>query len=384
MSTDFVYMDHAASTPMDDAVIQTMLPYLGTAFYNPSATYGPARAVAAELEAARADIAHWLGSRPSEIVFVAGGTEGNNLAIHGVMRAAQQADPLANVVTTAIEHDAVRKPAAAYSYKECAVNASGFVDMEQLASLIDGHTGLVSVMHANNEIGTIQSLRDVSEIVRAERERRRADGNTLPIYVHTDACQAANYLDIHVSRLGVDLMTLNGGKIYGPKQSGVLFVRGGIALQPLISGGGQESGLRSGTENVAAAIGLARALDIAQRMRNDEARRLQSLQRLFVAELGRTMPSVSVNGSLKRRLPNNVHITVPGTDNERLLIRLEAHGVLAAAGSACSASSQEPSHVLEAIGLADEDARASIRFSMGRSTDEAAVRSAVKALAEIA
>lgn len=378
------YFDHAAATAVDEQVLQAMLPFMSAAFYNPSATYGPARQVSAELESARARVAHWLGARPSEIIFTAGGTESDNLAIHGVMGTALRSDPSANLVVTAIEHDAVLRPADKYETRVVPVDGQAMVRTSELAAAIDGHTALVSVMYANNEVGTIQPLRDVAAAVSAERDRRRVSGNPLPIYLHTDACQAANYLDLHTARLGVDLMTLNGGKIYGPKQSGVLYVRGGLELQPLIHGGGQESGLRSGTENVAAAIGLATALDLVQAERQEEVRRLQALQRLFVNEVTARIPSAKVNGSLKKRLPNNVHLTLPGTDNERVLVKLEAAGVLAAAGSACSASNQEPSHVLRAIGLSDEEAQASLRFSMGRATDEAAVRAAVDALAGLA
>jgi cysteine desulfurase len=189
---------------------------------------------------------------------------------------------------------------------------------------------------------------------------------------------------LHTSRLGVDLMTLNGGKIYGPKQSGVLYVRGGIELAPLVYGGGQESGVRSGTENVAADIGLAVALDLVQSRRHDEVHRLQGLQKLFASLLAEQLPQVVINGSSKKRLPNNIHLTLPGSDNERVLYELEAKGILAAAGSACSASDEEPSHVLRAMGLSDQDAQASLRFTMGLQTDEAAVRQAIVALCDIA
>ncbi len=378
------YFDHAAATAMDERVVQAMLPFMSATFYNPSATYGPARQVSAELELARARVAHWLGARPSEVIFTAGGTESDNLAIHGVMATALRSDPSANLVVTAIEHDAVLRPADKYEVHIAPADSQGMVKVSELAASIDGHTALVSVMYANNEVGTIQPLRDVAAVVSAERDRRRAAGNPLPIYLHTDACQAANYLDLHTARLGVDLMTLNGGKIYGPKQSGVLYVRGGLELQPTIHGGGQESGLRSGTENVAAAIGLAAALDLVQAERQGEVHRLQALQRLFINEISVRIPAAKINGSLKKRLPNNVHLTLPGTDNERVLVKLEAAGILAAAGSACSASSQEPSHVLRAIGLSDDEAQASLRFSTGRATDEAAVRAAVDALVSLA
>lgn len=400
------YFDYAAATPMDDTVLQAMQPFFAEKFYNPSATYAPGRAAAEDLQSARVRVAHWLGCRPSEVVFTAGGTEANNLAVHGVMRQlagssgskskADAADSAgtgpaagdsptspANLVVSAIEHDAVLHPAAEYEVRTAEVLAQGMVDLASLASKIDGSTVLVSVMYANNEIGSIQPIREVAALVAEIRQQRRKSGNALPIYLHTDACQAANYLDLHTARLGVDMMTLNGGKIYGPKQSGVLYVKAGLVLKPLIQGGGQENGMRSGTENVAACVGFAQALDVAQTMRHDETRRMQELQRVFIQQLRDRVPQAAINGTQKKRLPNNIHLTLPGHDNERLLLQLESKGILAAVGSACSASSGEPSHVLRAIGLSDDDARASLRFSLGRTTDAEAVGRAVAALAEL-
>ena len=372
-----IYLDYAAATPVDADVLVTMQPYFSQQFYNPSATYAVAQAVHKDLEAARAVVAHWLGAHSSEVVFTAGGSEANNLAIHGLMRQY----PDANIVVSAIEHDSVLEAAHQYDCREVAVKADGTLDLEDLEKLIDDHTLLVSVMYANNEVGTIQPIKDISQVVAAKRSARSSN---MPLYLHTDACQAANYLDLHVARLGVDLMTLNGGKIYGPKQSGALYVKGGIKLQPLVYGGGQERGLRSGTENVAGAIGFSRALDSTQTMRHDEVARLQSLQQQFLNMLSDSLPTAVVNGAHKRRLPNNVHLTLPGHDNERLLLQLEAQGILAAAGSACSASNEEPSHVLRAMGLSDADAQASLRFTMGRHTTSEDVARTVQALVALA
>lgn len=374
-----IYLDHAATTPLDDAVFAAMQPYLTGRFYNPSAMYGAARDVKKDIEAARARVAHWFGARPSEIVFTAGGTEANNMAIHGVM----QKYPGANLIVSAIEHDAVLEPAERYERKVAPVGPDGMLDVEELRRLIDDRTVLVSVMYANNEIGTIEPIHRIGQLLDEIRGLRKKAGNDLPLYLHTDACQAAAYLDLHVSRLGVDLMTINGSKIYGPKQCGALYVRAGLVLEPLVYGGGQERGFRSGTENVANIIGLAVALDLVQSRRAEEVKRLQELQRLFVSLLAQKLPIVTINGSFKHRLPNNVHVTFPGQDNERLMMLLDEHGILAAAGSACSASSEEPSHVLRAIGLSEEDTRASLRFTMGRVTDRAVVEYTVETLAHI-
>jgi cysteine desulfurase len=377
MTKHAIYLDYAAATPLDPTVLQMMQPYFADNFYNPSATYSAARGVQKAVSAARSQVAHWLGARPSEIIFTAGGTEANNLAIHGVMRQF----PKGNIVVSAIEHDSVLQPAHGYDCRKAAVQPDGRLDLDDLRRNIDENTVLVSVMYANNEIGTIQPIREVAKIIAEIRSQRRKESNPLPLYLHTDACQAANYLDLHVARLGADLMTINGGKIYGPKQSGVLYVKAGLTLQPLIEGGGQERGLRSGTENVAAIIGLAAALDQVQTDRQQEAKRLQVLQLEFFNMLEHALPAAVINGSRRYRLPNNVHLTIPGQDNERLLIQLDEAGIMAAAGSACSASSQTPSQVLRAISLSDADARASVRFTLGRPTDTAAIQMAVQTLA---
>lgn len=386
-----IYLDHAAATPLDSTAAAAMQPFLADQFYNPSATYMAAQQVRQALEQARADAAMQLGARPSEIIFTAGGTESDNLAITGLIQqfaspdGARGADdmPGANVVVSAIEHDAVLEPAQQFAHAVAGVDAKGIVDLDDLRAKINDQTVLVSVMYANNEVGSIQPIRQIGQLVHAVREERRVAGNQLPLYLHTDACQAANYLDLQVARLGVDLMTLNGGKIYGPKQSGILYVSSRVQLQPIIRGGGQERNLRSGTENVAACIGFAKALQLSQAARHDEAKRLGDLQQLAFRLIAEKLPQAVINGSQKHRLPNNIHLTLPGQDNERLLVQLDERGILAAAGSACSASDDEPSHVLRAMGLSDVEAQASLRLTMGRSTTESDVRTLVDTLADL-
>lgn len=374
-----IYLDYAAATPLDDRVLAAMRPYFTDQFHNPSAHYQASRDTRESLETGRAKTAHWLGARPSEIIFTAGGTEANNLAIHGIMRRF----PTANVVVSAIEHESVLAPAARYAYREAGVGPDGRIDLAGLERKIDDQTVLVSCMYANNEIGTVQPIREINRLLAAIRAERLKTGNQLPLLLHSDACQAANYLDLHVARLGVDLLTLNGGKIYGPKQSGCLYVKAGVELTPLVDGGGQERGLRSGTENVAAVIGFAEALDIAQAARRDEAMRMQALQKQFIDGIENKLPQAIINGSRKYRLPNNIHVTLAGQDNERLLIELDEMGVMAAAGSACSASSEESSHVLHALGLDDEAARASLRFTLGRGTSEWQIDETLKILKQL-
>jgi cysteine desulfurase len=374
-----IYMDYAAATPLDDDVLAAMRPFFAADFYNPSATYLAGRHASDELDKARATVAQCLGARASEIVFTAGGTEANNLAIRGVM----ERFPDGHVVVSAIEHDSVLKPAEKYSHSLAPVDRQASVDLKKLAKLIRDNTVLVSVMFANNEVGTIQPLKEISQLVAGVRQERLEKGNQIPLYLHTDACQAGNYLDLHVSRLGIDLMTINGGKLYGPKQSGALYVKAGIRLEPIIYGGGQEYGLRSGTENVAGAVGLAAALEAAQAVRKDEAERVGQLQKQFIKLLEEQVPEAVVNGSRHQRLPNNVHLTLPGRDNERLMMQLDEKGIICAVGSACSASNDEPSHVLKARGLSDKEARASLRFTLGRQTTLEDIETTVRTLADL-
>ncbi len=374
-----IYLDYAAATPMDPMVYDAMQPYFTEKFYNPSATYMAAIEVRRDLEAARASVAGILGARPSEIIFTAGGTEANNLVIRGVL----EQFPGCRMIASAIEHESVLKTAHHYGCKEAPVDAKGIISLPELLKLIDDQTVLVSVMYANNEVGSIQPIHELGQAIEVIRRERMRAGNELPLYLHTDAAQAATYLDIHAARLGADFITLNGGKIYGPKQFGVLFAKAGVRFSPQILGGGQERGLRSGTENVAGAIGFAKALELVQKRRRAEGVRLQGLQKLFIDLLEEAVPGVIVNGSLKHRLPNNVHITLPGTDNERILIQLDEAGILCAAGSACSASNEEPSHVLRTMGISQTDAQSSLRFSMGRQTTEDDVRRTVATLASL-
>lgn len=377
--TQYIYLDHAAATPIDEVVVQAMQPYFTQDFYNPSATYLPAVKIKQILEQARTKVAFWLGVKPSEIVLTAGASEANNLAIQGLMKHY----PEANLVYGAIEHESVIEPSKLFNSREVSVKPDGRIDMDDLKQKIDEKTVLISVMQANNEIGTIEPLHDIAKLIEQIKDQRRQSNNSLPLFFHTDATQAANYLDLHANRLGVDLMSLNGGKIYGPKQTGVLYVKSGINLEPLIYGGGQERGLRSGTENVAGFYGLATALDIVQTSRHEESERLAILQANFIDLLQKNSPHIQINGSLKYRLPNNIHIILPGKDNERMLLELEKQAILAAAGSACSASSEEPSHVLKAINKTDDQAQSSLRLTMGRTTSIEDVKKTVQAISNL-
>jgi len=379
MSKQFVYMDYAAATPMDPAVVAAMQPYFTDIFYNPSAMYLAAKQAARDVGQARTNIASILGCKPSEIIFTAGGTEANNLAISGIMKQY----PGSEVVVSAIEHESVLQSAEQYKTTLATVDKYGLVDLVALKRAISDKTVLVSIMYANNEVGTIQPIRQIAEMINELQQNRKKDNNNLPLFLHTDACQAPAYLDIHTSRLGVDMMTLNAGKIYGPKQCGLLFVRTGMVVQPQILGGGQERNMRSGTENVAAVVGMAKALELVQQNRKNEVVGMQQLHQLFIKELTAKIPQAIINGSTKQRLPNNIHLTLPGHDNERLMMELDERGIACAVGSACSASNEEPSHVLAAMGLTVDDIQASLRFTMGKHTTQNDIKTVVDTLAAV-
>ena len=374
-----IYLDHAAATPLDPEVYEAMKPYFSEQFYNPSATYNAARATRKTLDEARHRVAGVLGARPGEIVFTAGATEANNLAIHGVI----SKFPGSKILVSAIEHDSVLKAAKQHKHTILSVDPKGRVDLAKLKSeLQDDTVVLVSIMYANNEIGTVQDMRAVGKVVEEAKKSRSSRGVSLPLYLHTDAAQAPNCLPIQPKRMHVDLMSLNGGKIYGPKQSGVLFVASGTQLSPIIFGGGQEYGLRSGTENVPGIVGFSLALEKAARLRPAETLRLAELKTLLCKELLAASPDVQLTVA-EDALHNLIHITVAGRDNERLMMELDERGIECAVGSACSASNEEPSHVLRAIGMTDAQAQTSLRFTMGRSTTQADVKKVGKMMKEI-
>lgn len=374
-----IYLDYAAATPLDSRVFKAMEPYFSDKFYNPSALYLASKDIKQDIGQARQKVAQIIGAKPAEVIFTAGGTEANNIAISGVMEQL----PEGEIITSAIEHESVLEPASKYKNKQIYPDEKGIIKPADIAKAISNNTVLVSIMLANNELGTIQHIKDISELIEAERKTRQKQGNKMPIYLHTDAAQAPVYLPVLVNKLGVDLMTLNGGKIYGPKQSGILYVKTGVKLKPVIGGGGQERGIRSGTENVPAIMGFAKALSLVQAERTQTHKKMTELQRHFFKLLQEKLPKAVINGSKKHRLPNNVHITLPGYDNERVMMELDEKGIMCATGSACSASNDEPSHVLSAIGLSDKDARSSLRFTMGKNTTKADVDKVVDLLTGI-
>lgn len=358
-----VYLDYAAATPMAKSVHLAMEPYFSERFHNPSALYLSGRGVKADLEAARSDVARELGARPAEIVFVAGGTEANNLAIRGIMEKHK-----GKMLISSVEHESVRAASERYKISEITVDSRGVINLETLRSAIDDETVLLSVIYASNEMGSVQPIAEIGELVAEIRRERKKRGLDSPLFFHTDAAQAANYLGINPSRLGVDLMSLNGGKIYGPKASGVLYVRAGVTLESQILGGGQEFGLRSGTENVPASIGFAEALKQVRAKSKSESARLSVLRDALRDDLEAKIPGIVFHGHKTRRLPNNLSFAIPGFDNETLMMQLDELGYQVATGSACSAQKTEASHVLLSMGVSEAEARSTLRVSLGQAT----------------
>lgn len=382
LSKKIIYLDYAATTPVDPQVVKSMQPYWTNSFANPSALYQLGRETNKAISIARESIAKILNAKPSEIIFTAGGTESNNIAILGVAQAYQkQYGKAGHIITTAIEHhsvlhttDALKKWGWKISYAP--VDTEGFVNIKDLKKLVKNNTALVSIMYANNEIGTIQPIAEIGKWLTG-LNKARTQKNKNKILLHTDACQAAGALSLNTQDLKVDLLTLNGSKVYGPKQTGVLFVKSGVNLAPVIHGGGQERDLRSGTENVPGIIGLAKALQLVTQNQKKENLRLIGLREYFNDRLLKKVKGITVNGpSLVsnhefNRLPNNLNLTIDGVEGEALMLYLDAAGIQVATGSACTTTSEEPSHVLVAIGVSRSKAYNSIRITLGKQTTKA-------------
>ena len=358
-----IYLDHAATTPTDPRVVEAMLPFLTEVWGNASSIYSEAREARKGLDTARRAVASVLGARPVEIIFTSGGTESDNLALRGVAHGARRRGN--HVITTAIEHHAVlheaeRLEQEGFRVTYLPVDREGFVDLAALERALDGETTLVSVMYANNEVGAIQPIAEVVRIVK-ERDPH--------IAVHTDAIQAAGYLDIDVEELGVDLLSLAGHKIYGPKGVGALYVRTRTPFLPQTLGGSQEKGRRAGTENVAAAVGMAAALRLAAEERAERSAHARSLRDRLLAELPRRIEGVRMTGpqDLDRRLPNSVSCCFERVEGEAVLLQLDLQGISASSGSACTTASLEPSHVLLAMGVRHDLARGSLRLTLGNA-----------------
>jgi len=369
---DPIYLDHAATTATRPEVREAMLPYLGERFGNPSSVHRWGRQARAALDDARARLAALIGARASEIVFTRGGTEADNLAVFGRVRCGRGAP----VVCSAIEHKAVlaaaRAAVDAPSLRILPVSGAGVVDESALADALEPRPCLVSIMWVNNEIGTIQPIERIAE---------RCVEAGAPF--HTDGIQAFGKLPVRVDRTPISLLSLSAHKFGGPKGVGALYIRRGTAVAPVVHGGGQERGLRSGTEDVAGAVGMAVAAEIAERERDDTMRRLAVLQERLERGLREEISDVVVHGADAERVPTITNISVPGTDAEALLLSLDLEGIAASSGSACSSGAFDASPVLSAMGLPPELARTSLRLSMGHHTTEAEIERVLEILPRV-
>ncbi len=359
-----IYLDHAATTPTDPRVVAAMLPYLTSAWGNPSSIYAEAREARKGLDAARRTVAGVLACKPNEVVFTSGGTESDNAAIRGVAMAARAAGRGAGIITTQIEHHAVLYTCEAlgregFRVTYLPVSGEGFVDLDGLRGALDDETVLVSIMYANNEVGAVQPIAEAVRIVKERNPR---------IAFHTDAVQAAGALDLSADALGVDLLSIAAHKIYGPKGAGALFVRGRTPFMPQTVGGSQERDRRAGTENVAAAVGLATALRLAYDDIDAQNAHLVLMRDRLLEELPRRVPDCIITGPEEpaQRLPNCASFAFEHVEGESVLLQLDLQGIAASSGSACTTASLEPSHVLVAMGVAESYLRGSLRLTLGR------------------
>jgi cysteine desulfurase len=371
-----VYLDFNATTPVEPEVLEAMLPYFSAEFGNAASIHTPGQTARAAVETAREQVAALVGARAQEIVFTSGGTESDNHAIFGVIAqpilAVSNRETRKHIITTAIEHEAVLNACQALEKEGVAVtylpvDRNGLIDIERLRAAIQPETVLITVMHANNELGTVQPLEEIGRIAK-ERD----------IYFHTDAVQSAGKLAIDVNALQVDLLSLSGHKFYAPKGVGALYIRGGTRLRQLLYGGHHQRGFRPGTENVAGIVGLGKAAEVAHKSLPEDARRISALRDEFQLGLLQHVPQSHVNGGAAPRTPNTTNLVFPGLEGEALLIALDLKGLACSTGAACSSGAVEPSHVLTAIGLAPEEARASLRFSLGRHTTKKEIEFALQ------
>ena len=367
-----IYLDHAATTPTRPEVLKAMLPYFADSFGNPSSIYSYGQEARGAVEDARIKVAELIGARSEEIIFTSGGTEADNFALKGIAYASERQGN--HIITTSIEHHAVLEVCEFLEKRglkiTCLpVDRFGLVDPGDVKKAITDKTILISVIHASNEVGTIEPVEEIGKIAREAG-----------VYFHSDAVQTVGHIPVNVEDLRVDLLAISGHKLYGPKGVGALYVRKGTRLVSLIHGGTQERRRRAGTENVPAIVGLGKAVELAGQEMGKDARRLAGLRDKLMKGLEEKIDHIRLNGHPTRRLPNNVNISIDFVEGESMILNLDLEGVCASTGSACSSASLEPSHVLLALGLSPEQAHGSLRFTLGRENSEADVERVLEVL----
>ena len=367
-----IYLDHNATTPVNPAVLEAMLPYFSGEFGNASSIHAFGQRARAAVETAREQVAALLDARSQEIVFTSGGTESDNHALFGVVQALLSAQPSVHIITSSIEHEAVLNTCQALEKQGVTVtylpvSRAGLIDLDDLSKAIRSGTALITVMHANNELGTVQPLAEIGDIA-AEQD----------IYFHTDAVQSVGKIPVDVKALQLDLLSLSGHKLYAPKGVGAIYIKGGTRLRQLLYGGHHQRGFRPGTENVAGIVGLGKAAELARVSLAEDATRISALRDKLEQGLLARVPDARANAAGAPRTPNTSNITFSGIEGEALIIALDLKGLACSTGAACSSGAVEPSHVLTAIGLPAAEARASIRFSLGRHTTAAEIDAALE------
>jgi len=401
-----IYLDYAATTPVDDRVAKAMSAFYSETFGNASSVHSFGREAAKVVDAAREKVAKFLNAQFGEIIVTSGATEANNLAILGLLKKFKERRPgiRYHLITSAIEHSSVLETFEYIKKEDLAdvtilpVNASGIISVESVSSAIRPTTVLISIMYANNDIGTIQPIREIGKLVKKVNEERekavmisKSDkaktvsdfGPFEKLYFHADAVQAGNYLNMNVLQLHVDMLTISAHKLYGPKGVGALYLRSGTPLENILFGGDQELSLRPGTTNVAGIVGLAEACSIlTDKFKEAEAVRLQDLRFKILDKLKTVIPNLKINGDLENRLPNNLNVTIPDCSGETILYLLDQEGIAVSTGSACASGGVEPSHVLLAIGKNKEEAKSSIRITMGRQTEQSDFEVIIQSLAK--
>jgi len=370
-----IYLDYAATTPTDPEVVKTMLPYFADAFGNPSSIYSYGQEAKGAIEEARHKVAALIGAQGEEIIFTSGGTEADNFALKGVALANESKGN--HIITSSIEHHAVLETCKFLERRRfrvtyLSVDAYGSVDSDDVRRAITDKTILISVMHANNEMGTVEPIAEIGKVAKEAG-----------IYFHTDAVQTVGHIPVDVDELGVDLLSMSAHKLYGPKGVGALYIRKGTKLLAFMHGGEQERRRRASTENVPGIVGFGKAAELAKQEMNEEAERLTYLRDQLVKELLERIGRVRLNGHPTEQLPNNINVSVDFVEGESMLLNLDLEGICASTGSACSSTSLEPSHVLLAMGLSHEQAHGSLRLTLGKWTREEEVGRVLEVLPQV-